>query len=114
MSIGTGTTVYHLSVLQSKGYIRSAVSGNRKLFWMKSEFPGTESAALTELQQRIMSLLQLKGEKLSRTTLCEELDVPSTTLQRHLKGLVDSKAIVEEKNGKECYCKLRKEEMEYL
>ena len=105
MTIGNGTAIYHLTVLQREGYVRSSVSGNRKLFWVKSDFPGTESAALTALQQRIVELLTKHG-KMARKDIMEKLEVSASTLHPHLKELAESGMLVEEKIGKGHYCSL--------
>jgi predicted transcriptional regulator len=108
MGIGNGTTIYHLTVLQREGYLRSSVSGNRKLFWVKRDFPGIKSAALTELQRKVVELLRNRG-RMARKELEEELGVPASTLHPHLKGLAEDGTLVEEKEGKGHFCSLGKE-----
>jgi len=105
VSIGNGTTVYHLSVLEREGYIRSAVSGNRKLFWSKAEFPGMASAALTDVGRRIVELLRERG-RMSRAELLDEIGISRSTLHAHIKELVENGSIVVEKQGKSHYCSL--------
>ncbi len=98
VAIGTGTLVYHLSVLGREGYIRSAVSGNRKVFWVKAEFPGVESAALSDIQKRIVELLEKNG-RMSRGEILEKIEISMSTLHTHIKRLVEKEKIVEEKEG---------------
>ncbi len=106
--LGSGTMVYHLSVLQREGYIRSSVRGRQKLFWVKTDFPGISNASLSGLQKEIISLLEQEGE-LSRPELIEKTGVPRSTLHDNVnslrkRGLVHE----EERNGKKV-CSLEKE-----
>jgi len=110
IAISNGTTIYHLMVLQREGFIRSSISGNRKLFWAKSDFPPTAvGAALSDVQRRIVALLE-ENVRMSRTDIGEELGVSSSALHRHLKGLEDGGLLVQEREGKGFLCSLRKEE----
>jgi len=106
MNISNGTTIYHLTVLQREGFIRSAMGGNRKQFWVKSEFPGSESAALTELQRNIVALLDKNG-KMSRSDILEKLGVSRSTLDENLKRLAENGTINVEKEGKSNFCSLK-------
>ncbi len=108
LKIGTGTTVYHLTVLQREGFIRSAKSGKRKLFWVKTNFPGSGKAALTRVQKRILWALEEAGE-LSRTCLQERTKIPRTTLAANLRELERCGKVAEERRGRENYCRLLKE-----
>ncbi len=109
---GYGTTMYHLSVLQRKGYIRSSVNGRKKCFWMKEEFPGIENAALTDIQQGIIKLLTRHG-KMSWSEMSSNLEVSKTTIRRNV-GQMENKGMVSvEKEGKNNYCTLKSKEMEY-
>ena len=104
-SAGYGTTVYHLSILVREGYIRSATSGRKKLFWMKQEFPGVEEASLTEIQKTILKLLEEHGE-LSRTEIREKTNIPMTTVHKNITELEKSGRSREEKRGKQHFCSL--------
>jgi len=104
---GYGTTVYHLSVLVREGYVRSANTGGRKLFWTRAEFPGFEVARLTEVQERILAALEEQGT-LSRKGLEETTGIPGSTLHRNIGVLVERGQVVEEKRGKEHFCSLKK------
>ncbi len=105
MEIGTGTTVYHLSVLLREGYLRAAAQGNRKLFWVKASFPGVGTTVLSDVQRKIVNILQKKG-KISRSQLMEETGLPKTTLHNNLKVLVDKGVVKEEQTGTDHYCVL--------
>jgi len=89
VSIGNGTTVYHLSVLEREGFIRSMVQGNHKMFWAKGEFPGKNSgAALSDVQREIVELLGSAGENgLTRKEIVERLDIPLSTVRFNLDKL---------------------------
>ncbi len=105
VNAGSGTTVYHLSVLEREGYIRSAVSGRSKLFWPKKEFPGIESVALTDIGRKIIELLKSKG-RVSRTDILGELGVSKSTLHEQITKLKDMGKITEERDGRSHYCSL--------
>ena len=105
INAGYGTTVYHLSVLQREGFIRSATRGRKKLFWMKQVFPGGEEVSLTEIQKTILELLKEHGE-MSRMDLLEKIDVPMTTLHYNLKELEKDGKVREEKLGSKYYYSL--------
>ena len=102
---GYGTTVYHLSVLQREGYIRSATKGREKLFWMKQEFPAVEEASLTESQKSILELLE-KCSELSRAEICEKANISMTTVHNNIKELKKRGRVREEKRGKQYLCSL--------
>ncbi len=103
--IGTGTTAYHLSVLQRERFIRSFVSGREKLFWVKGDFPREEDSILLTIKKRILALLSQEGE-MSRGELKKELGVSGSTLHSHIKDLVAEGMVVEEKRGRQNYCYL--------
>jgi len=113
VSAGTGTMVYHLSVLQRERYIRSSVSGNRKLFWVKRDFPGQGDSGLTTIQRTVLALLKQEGE-MSRTGILERTGIPSSTLHVHIRGLVVSGRVREEKRGRDHYCALAGKENQQL
>jgi len=113
VAIGTGTTVYHLSVLQRERYIRSSASGNRKLFWVKRDFPGIEESILTNIQRTILTLLEKEGE-MSRSKIHEKTGIPTSTLQVHIRQLVMSGKVRDEKRGRNHYCVLTENETNSL
>ena len=69
------------------------------------EFPGSESAALTDVQRDIIELLELKGT-LSRPEIMGELDLSGSTLHENVKKLVDVGKLVEEMRDGTGYCSL--------
>ena len=113
VTAGNGTVIYHLSVLQREGYIRSAVKDSRKLFWMKEEFPGVESAALHDISQRIVGLLEKHG-KMSWSEIVSEFDASKPTVHKHIRELEGKDLVIVGSEGKGNYCELKREEMEYV
>jgi len=107
LAVGIGTAVYHLSVLQRAGYVRSAVQGNYKLFWTREEYPGWNEAVTSDVQREILSLLEEHGG-LSRTSLMEKMNLSKSTLHFNLRQLAGLGLIVEEKRGKKHFCSLKK------
>ena len=106
MKLGYGTVVYHLEVLQRERYLRSAVSGRRKQFWTKRDFPGADKPLLSETQQKILDTL-LEAGPLSRTELCEKTGIARSTLGLNLAKLVEQGKVEEETRGKEKVCSLK-------
>ena len=106
VTAGYGTTVYHLSVLQREGYIRSAARGRKKLFWLKQEFPGAGETTLTETQRTILETLGKHGE-LSRSELFERTGIPKTTLHTTIRELERLGRLREEKRENQHFCSLR-------
>ncbi len=101
---GYGTTVYHLSVLLREGYLRSAVNGKQKLFWVKAEFPGAKEAALTTLQQQILDLLKKQG-RMTRSEVLKKLEFSRSTLYFNMDQLLSRGLVKEEKqDGKYYFC----------
>ncbi len=96
--LGYGTVVYHLSVLQREGYLRSATAGRRKQFWTKRDFPGLEETSLTETQQTILEALKEKG-KMTRKELQEKTGIPKSTLGNNIRELVKAGKMEEEETG---------------
>jgi hypothetical protein len=41
LDMGTGTVVYHLSMLERKNFLRSSETGRKKRFWTKTDSPDT-------------------------------------------------------------------------
>ncbi len=108
VNIGTGTTVYHLSVLQREGYLRSTTSGNHKLFWMKADFPGLSEAALTDIQRTILDTLEAGGA-MFRSELQEKTAIPMTTLHSNLNVLEKAGLLRQEKRDGKNFCSLVEE-----
>ncbi len=102
---GHGTAIYHLSVLQREGFLKSATQGRKKLFWMKENYPGHPKASLTEHQQKILKLMKEHGE-LSRTRLMELSGLPKTTLHNNLGTLKKAGLVKEEMRDQEYFCSL--------
>ncbi len=90
----------------SDWWLRGAVSGKLKQFWAKNEYPGAESAALTELQKNILALLREKG-KMSRSAIRQELGVSKPTLRFNIKLLEEIGKLAEERKGKDHCCSLK-------
>ena len=106
VKVGTGTAVYHLSVLLRERYLRSSNSGNRKLFWTKRDFPGIEDSTLTEIHWKILETLEKSGT-LSRAEIREKTGISKSTLGFNIKQLVEIGKVEEETRGKENYCSLK-------
>jgi len=107
VGIGYGTTVYHLSVLLRERYIRSSTAGKQKLFWAKRDFPGNHDSVLTDIHRRILALLEKAGS-LSRAQLRKKTGIPKTTLRNNIRQLKEMGRIVEEKQGRDFHCLLKK------
>jgi len=106
LSYGSGTVTYHLSVLTREGYIRAAVNGNLKLFWLKSDFPGPGEAMMTGVQKNIMELLGEHGT-MSRIEIRQRLNIPSSTLHMNIKQLEEWNQLESEKRGRTFHYWLR-------
>ena len=104
-SLGIGNAVYHLSVLQREGYLRSAQQGGRKLFWAKEDYPGLTVASLTSTQAEIIKLLETEGP-LTRTEIMNRTDIRKTTLHNNLRKLVESGRVREEEKDGSHLCSL--------
>jgi len=106
VKVGTGTAVYHLGVLLRERYLRSSVSGNRKLFWTKRDFPGVEDSALTDIHRNILETLEKSGT-LSRAEIREKTGISKSTVGFNIKQLVEMGKVEEETRGKKNYCSLK-------
>ncbi len=108
LGIGTGTAVYHLSVLRREGYLRSGARGRRRLFWEKNDFPGFKQASLTGIQQNILYVLSA-GEEMSRVELQKRTAIADTTLRDNLKILEEAGLLRQEKREGKAFCSLVEE-----
>ncbi len=97
-NLGYGTVVYHLSVLQREGYLRTATAGRKKQFWTKRDFPGLEETSLTDTQRAILEALKEKG-KMTRKELQEQTGIPRSTLGTNIRELVKDGKMEEEEEG---------------
>ena len=102
---GTGNTMYHLSVLQRKGYIRFACKGNLKCYWVKDQFPGIDKASRLEIQENILQIISQHG-RISRTELLTLLKISKSTLHKHLQRLEKKGLIILVKEGRNHFCSL--------
>jgi len=106
VKVGYGTTVYHLGVLLRERYLRSSVSGNRKFFWVKRDFPGMGDSVLTDIHRKILETLEKFGE-LSRSEIRKRTGISKSTLGFNIKQLVEMDKVEEETRGRENFCSLK-------
>ena len=107
LSIGYGTTVHHLTVLQRGKHIIGVKNGKHLRYWIKDDFPGNARASISEVQKQIIATI-INNDGLSRKELATIINISKSTLHYNLMVLIRKELIHEVKDGKHHYCYLSK------
>ncbi len=95
-----GAAVYHLSVLEREGYIRSVRDGRLKRYYVAdTKVPSDIKPSPDALREDIIYLVD-RSPGLSQKEISEELGIDRNTTGYHLRDLVSKKRIKASRRGK--------------
>lgn len=104
ISIGNGSLVYHLEVLEKSGHILSRRSGNLVRYYTTDvSYADIVANSWTELQTKIVVQVRSCGQ-CSRSEIRKQVVVSRQTLHNNLRKLVADRVLVSSfMNGRRCY-----------
>jgi len=108
LDIKNGTLSYHLYVLEKTGIIKSRMEHMRYRAFYPTEmkFPEEERYRLTDLQMKIMELIQ-SNKGTSQKQIAKQLDETHQTISYNIKVLEQSGLISVVKKGRKNHCYIR-------
>ena len=104
LGLGNGSAMYHLSVLEKNGYIRSKKVGKYRRYYT----PDQELSDLTEKEERVLEIVS-NEEGLSQSDIAQQLNLSRQTVHYSIKSLVSKNRIVEVDSGNKVKCYLKTE-----
>jgi predicted transcriptional regulator len=87
LKLSNGTLIYHLGVLERRGFIKILRSGTKKLFFPK-EYKGVKYTQLTKNQMKILKTVRFNEES-TQSVIAKRSGLSQPTVSRNLKELAN-------------------------
>ena len=103
LKLSNGAAAYHLMTLEREGLVKSRADGRFKRFYPAEFRQPVPSPSLSKLQKLILDTVQ-ENEGISQSDISRQLEIPDSTINRHVNKMADEGFLRLERHGMTIKC----------